>query len=170
MPTLPNKTQTKSPNPSNPPSRTNSIKKSSSKLPSNPPSRTNSLKGKPSKLKPTNSIKVNSCKLLVCDSEIWKSSSGHQIPNPLNSSDIPNFFWCKILVFYFPKTNEENNSTWAIIVGSKVKFFRSFLGELKVPKRHFEINWPLTVKIEASIHIQRHSWNSRQFKWVYLLE
>ena len=71
MPTLPNKTQTKSPNPSNPPSRTNSIKKSSSKqkmgepinknLPSNPPSRTNSLKGKPSKLKPTNSIKVNSC-------------------------------------------------------------------------------------------------------------
>ena len=26
---------------------------------------------------------------------------------------------------------------------SKVEFFRWFLGELKVPKRHFEINWPL---------------------------
>ena len=73
MPTLPNKTQTKSPNPSNPPSRTNSIKKPSKpkvveatnkNLPSNPPSRTNSVKGKPSKLKPTNSIKVNSCELI----------------------------------------------------------------------------------------------------------
>ena len=76
MPTPPKKPQLKSPNPSNPPSRTNSIKKPSSKqkveveaikksLPSNPPSRTNSLKGKPSKLNPTNSIKVNSFQLFV---------------------------------------------------------------------------------------------------------
>ena len=26
---------------------------------------------------------------------------------------------------------------------SKVEFFWSFFGELKIPKRHFEINWPL---------------------------
>ena len=26
---------------------------------------------------------------------------------------------------------------------SKVEFFVRFLGELKIPKRHFEINWPL---------------------------
>ena len=76
MPTLPNKTQTKSTNPSKPPSRTNSIIKPSSKkkvegeainksLPSNPPGRINSLKGKPSKLNPTNSIKVNSFQLFV---------------------------------------------------------------------------------------------------------
>ena len=75
---MPNKTQTKSTNPSKPPSRTNSIIKPSSKkkvegeainksLPSNRLSGTNSLKRKPSKLKPTvqnklvNSIKVNSC-------------------------------------------------------------------------------------------------------------
>ena len=89
MPTLPNKTQTKSTNPSKPPSRTNSIVKPSSKkkvegeainksLHSKPPSRTNSLIGKPSKIKSTNSIKVNSCQLFVRVSKIWKSSWGNQ--------------------------------------------------------------------------------------------
>ena len=84
MPTLPNKTQTKSTNPSKPPSRTNSIIKPSSKkkvegeainksLPSNPLSRTNnSWKGKTSKLKATNSIKVNSFQLFVRLSKISK--------------------------------------------------------------------------------------------------
>ena len=91
MPTQPKKPQTKSPNPSNPPSRTNSIKKPSSKpkvgepinknLPSNPPSRTNSLKGKPSKLKPTNSIKVNLCELFV--------KSFKDIKNKWRTSDNP---------------------------------------------------------------------------------
>ena len=38
-----------------------------------------------------------------------------------------------------PKKNE-NNSTWG---SSKVDFFVHFLGELKIPKRHFKINWPL---------------------------
>ena len=28
---------------------------------------------------------------------------------------------------------------------SKVEFFVRFLGELKIPKRHFEINWPLPI-------------------------
>ena len=47
-------------------------------------------------------------------------------------------FWC--LQFY-QKTNE-NNSTWGTIE-VKSNFFARFLGELKIPKRHFEINWPL---------------------------
>ena len=47
-------------------------------------------------------------------------------------------FWC--LQFY-QKTNE-NNSTWGTIVVKLISFVR-FLGELKITKRHFEINWPL---------------------------
>ena len=43
-------------------------------------------------------------------------------------------------VFNSPKN--ENNSTWGTIV-VKSTFFVRFLGELKIPKRHFEINWPL---------------------------
>ena len=47
-------------------------------------------------------------------------------------------FWC---LQFFQKTNE-NNSAWGIIV-LKSNFFVRFLGELKIPKIHFEINWPL---------------------------
>ena len=54
-------------------------------------------------------------------------------------------FWC---LLFSQKTNE-NNSTWGTIV-VKLIFFCSFLGELKIPKRHFEINWPL-----GSIHVRR---------------
>ena len=42
---------------------------------------------------------------------------------------------------FFQKTNE-NNSTWGTKVVNSI-FFRLFLGELKIPKRHFEINLPL---------------------------
>ena len=51
---------------------------------------------------------------------------------------------CLFGVFNFSQKTNENMSTWGIILhSSKVEFFRSFLGELKIPKRHFEINWPL---------------------------
>ena len=54
-----------------------------------------------------------------------------------------------------PKTNE-NNSTWGTIV-VKLNFLVRFLGEMKLPKRHFEINWPLTF-----------CWNrSKDFSWVW---
>ena len=47
-------------------------------------------------------------------------------------------FWC---LQFSPKTSE-NNSTGGTIVG-KSNFFVHFLGELKIPKRHFKIYWPL---------------------------
>ena len=47
-------------------------------------------------------------------------------------------FWC---LQYSQNTNK-NNLTWGTIV-VKLNFFVRFLGELKIPKRHFEINWPL---------------------------
>ena len=40
------------------------------------------------------------------------------------------------------KDVQSNNSTWGTIV-VKSNFFVHFLGELKIPKRHFEINRPL---------------------------
>ena len=46
-------------------------------------------------------------------------------------------FWC---VQFFQKMNE-NNSIWGTIVESNC--FVCFLEEFKIPKRHFEINWPL---------------------------
>ena len=47
-------------------------------------------------------------------------------------------FWC----LQFSQKTNENNPTWGTIV-VKSNFFVCFLGELKIPKRHFEINWPL---------------------------
>ena len=53
-------------------------------------------------------------------------------------------FWC----LQFSQKMNENNLTWGTIVCSKVElFFVGFLGELKIPKRHFEINWPLPTKV-----------------------
>ena len=42
---------------------------------------------------------------------------------------------------FFQNTNE-NNSTWGTIV-IRSNFFVRFVEELKIPKRYFEINWPL---------------------------
>ena len=42
----------------------------------------------------------------------------------------------------FSQKMNENNSTWGTIV--KSNFFVHFLGELEIPKRHFEIKWPLS--------------------------
>ena len=47
-------------------------------------------------------------------------------------------FWC----LQFSQKMNENNSTWGTLV-VKSNFFVRFFGELKVPKGHFEINWPL---------------------------
>ena len=49
----------------------------------------------------------------------------------------------------FSQKTNENNSTWGTIVVKSIFFFR-FLGELKIPKRHFEINWPLGALTELS--------------------
>ena len=43
----------------------------------------------------------------------------------------------------FSQKTNKNNSTWDTIVVKRNNFFVRFLGELKIPKRHFEINWPL---------------------------
>ena len=48
------------------------------------------------------------------------------------------YFWC----LQFSQITNENNSTWGTIV-VKSNFFVRFLGELKIPKRNFEINWLL---------------------------
>ena len=51
-------------------------------------------------------------------------------------------FWC----LQFSQKTNENNSTWGTIV-VKSNFFVHFFGrieEMKIPKRHFEINWPLS--------------------------
>ena len=59
-------------------------------------------------------------------------------------------------VFNSPK----NNSTWGIIV-VKLNFFIRFLGELKIPKRHFEINWPLKqhfFSMQIKLHTKIRAW------------
>ena len=44
-------------------------------------------------------------------------------------------FWC---LQFSPKTNENNSTLHTIVV--KLNFFVHFGGELKIPKRHIEIN------------------------------
>ena len=70
-------------------------------------------------------------------------------------------FWC---LQFSQKTNGKN-STWVTIV-VKSNFFIRFLGELKLLKRHFEINWPLA---EFWIHFFRPEFNSHCDLWVQLL-
>ena len=45
-----------------------------------------------------------------------------------------------------PPQNKQNNLTWGTVV-VKLNFFVRFLGELKVLKRHFEISWPLELRV-----------------------
>ena len=64
-------------------------------------------------------------------------------------------FWC---LQFFQKTNE-NNSTWGTIV-VRSNLFVHFLEEFKIPKRHFEINWPLVAELRSA---NRHkSWERRK--------
>ena len=49
---------------------------------------------------------------------------------------------CLFGVFNFSQKTNENKSTWGIIV-VKLNIFIRFLGELRIPKSPFEINWPL---------------------------
>ena len=58
-------------------------------------------------------------------------------------------FWC----LQFSQKKNENNSTWGTIV-VKSNFFVQFLGELKIPKRHFEINWPLASEFICLFHFK----------------
>ena len=52
-------------------------------------------------------------------------------------------------------SQNENNSTWGTKVVKSI-FLVHFLGELKIPKRHFEINWPLNtvhvIQLDCIIH------------------
>ena len=74
-------------------------------------------------------------------------------------------FWC---LQCSQKTNE-NNSTWGTIV-VKSNSFPSFVGELKISKRHFEINWPLALGFYICIHysttsLQLKAMNFTNFRW-----
>ena len=40
---------------------------------------------------------------------------------------------------------------------SRIVFVR-FLGELKIPKRHFEVNWPLVLKISSKKVRKTQNW------------
>ena len=156
MPTLPNKTQTKSTNPSKPPSRTNSIIKPSSKkkvegaainksLPSNPLSRTNnSWKGKTTKLKQANSIRVNSCQLFVRVSKIWKSSWGNQ---RIISDNLESKLWC-------PQFSQKTES-WDNFQYIKLSKY-SLFGRIKDTKNCF---WDLLTFSSAIGKLISNFWN-----------
>ena len=59
-------------------------------------------------------------------------------------------FWC----LQFSQKRNENNSPWGTIE-VKSNYFVRFLGEMKIPKRHFEIKWPLVeVKIIRSTNLR----------------
>ena len=58
------------------------------------------------------------------------------------------FWWLQ-----FSHKMNKNNSTWGTIL-VKWNCFVRFLGELKIPKRHFEMNWPL----------ERNSYKKSKFK------
>ena len=64
-------------------------------------------------------------KILNCP--LWTVHKGHLISN------------CLFGVFNSPKKTNKNKLPQGTIV-VKSKFFIRFLGELKIPKRHFEIN------------------------------
>ena len=49
---------------------------------------------------------------------------------------------CLLGVCNFSQKTNENKSTWGIIV-VKLHFFDGFLGELRIPKNPFKINWSL---------------------------
>ena len=57
-------------------------------------------------------------------------------------------FWC---VQFSQETNENNLTQGTIVI--KSNFFVHFLGELKISKRHFKINWPLVFnKLVKKVH------------------
>ena len=58
---------------------------------------------------------------------------------------------CLFVVFNSPK--KQTKKIALRYHGSKLNFFVCLLGELKIPKRHFEINWPL----KKNTFLLRHS-------------
>ena len=54
------------------------------------------------------------------------------------------------LVFSILPKNEQNYSIWGTIA-LKSNFFVRFLGEFKIPKKHFEIIWPLVAILQKTI-------------------
>ena len=89
----------------------------------------------------------------------------YNISNPTVLTNLKTFCGWRLVnfkrTFWYPqfsqKTNE-NNSTWGIIVVKSI-FFVLFLGELKIPKRHFEINLPLalgSINSEGACRISKY--------------
>ena len=60
---------------------------------------------------------------------------------------------CIFGVYNSPKKTNKNSSTWGNMV-VKSTFFDRFLGELKITKWHFEINWPLK-SIKSNLSMNR---------------
>ena len=59
--------------------------------------------------------------------------------------------------FEFIKKTNKNNSSWEYH-SSKSNFFVHYFGELKTPKRHFKINWPLAIPVHRTIHGRLYKW------------
>ena len=53
---------------------------------------------------------------------------------------------CFLCVFNLSQKMNKNKSTWGIIFSSKVEFFVWYLGELRITKSIFEVNWPLVAR------------------------
>ena len=70
------------------------------------------------------------------------------------------------LCHQFSKKTNENNLTWGTIV-VKSNFFVRFLGELKIPKRHFEINWPLARLLLGNDHDSMLAVLSWARRWMF---
>ena len=66
----------------------------------------------------------------------------------------------------FSQKMNENNSTWCTIV-VKLNIFVRFLGELKIPKRHFDINWPLARLLLGNDHDSMLAVLSWARRWMF---
>ena len=52
-------------------------------------------------------------------------------------------------IFWFVNNSKYFHREMGLYIVVKLNFFVYFLGELKVSKRHFEINWPLCIDLEG---------------------
>ena len=74
---------------------------------------------------------------------------------------------CLFGVFNSPK-NKRKQFAWGTIV-VKLNFFVCFLVELKIPKRHFEINWSLLTNAMQEL-VAYHQIGPKGLKWMNIAE
>ena len=55
--------------------------------------------------------------------------------------------------WYLQFSQKTNEKIWLYYYGTQVELFLFLFGELKTPKRHFEINWPLGDKSKTALTI-----------------